>query len=140
MLYFAYGSNLNKHQMHKRCPSSRFITKGYLKNYGIYYGGECDSWDDMAYATINRKKGGLVWGAIYEISVDDMRKLDVFEDVPKDYIRKLVTIHTGGAKHKAYAYIGHRIKVGKPSSRYKVTLLSGAKADHLPKSYISTLA
>ena len=33
MFYFAYGSNLNRKQMKRRCKDSRFIKKITLKNY-----------------------------------------------------------------------------------------------------------
>ena len=44
MLYFAYGSNLNRKQMKRRCKESKYIGCYTLKNYKLafrkkYYGG-----------------------------------------------------------------------------------------------------
>ena len=34
MLYFAYGSNLNRQQMESKCPGSKYIKNYYRKGYG----------------------------------------------------------------------------------------------------------
>ncbi|MDB5183082.1 MAG: gamma-glutamylcyclotransferase [Candidatus Saccharibacteria bacterium] len=138
MLYFAYGSNLNKHQMHQRCPSAKLLSVGYLNGYTLYYGGECIDWDNKAYLNIAKHDGGQVWGAVYQMSRADIKRLDGFEDVPRDYSRKLVRIHTGAKTLNAYVYLGHKVKRGVPSFKYRRTTLIGARADHLPKNYIAS--
>ena len=79
MLYFAYGSNLNRKQMRRRCKESKYIGCYTLKNYKLafrkkYYGG--------GVADIQRKKNSNVLGAIYNISKNDEKILDVYEDFP----------------------------------------------------------
>ena len=79
MLYFAFGSNLYKKQMKRRCKDSKYICCHKLKNYKLVFrhfflgGGVAD---------VERKKNSTVLGAIYEISKQDEKKLDVYEDFP----------------------------------------------------------
>ncbi len=41
-IYFAYGSNLNKIQMQKRCPDSELISECYLPGYELTFRGVAD--------------------------------------------------------------------------------------------------
>ena len=85
MLYFAFGSNLYQRQMKKRCKDSKYIGCHKLKGYKLtfrymYYGG--------GVADVEKKKNSMVLGAIYKISKEDEKKLDVYEDFPHVYIKK----------------------------------------------------
>ena len=77
MLYFAYGSNLHRKQMKRRCKNSRFISCHILKNYQLFFRGKYGA------ADVQRKKGSSVLGAIHDISKADEKKLDVYEEFPK---------------------------------------------------------
>ena len=37
--YIAYGSNLNREQMAKRCPDAKVIGSGMLKDYELLFRG-----------------------------------------------------------------------------------------------------
>ena len=79
MLYFAYGSNLNQKQMKRRCKDSRFIKKITLKNYILTFRSKYGA------ADIEKKMGKKVYGALYNISKSDERKLDIYEEYPTLY-------------------------------------------------------
>lgn len=51
-LYVAYGSNLSKEQMARRCPTAKIYGIGFLNNWELIYRGSKTG----AYATIRRKK------------------------------------------------------------------------------------
>ena len=70
MLYFAFGSNLNRKQIKRRCKNSRFISRHILKNYQLVFRSKYGA------ADIQRKKGSSVLGAIYDINKADEKKLD----------------------------------------------------------------
>ena len=76
MLYFAYGSNLNHFQMKKRCKDSIFLKKINLKDFKLTFRSKYRA------ADIEYKKGSLVPGGLFEISKNDEKKLDVYEDFP----------------------------------------------------------
>ena len=79
MLYFAYGSNLNQKQMKRRCKDSRFIKKITLKNYILIFRSKYGA------ADIEKKMGKKVYGALYNISKSDERRLDIYEEYPTLY-------------------------------------------------------
>ena len=76
MLYFAYGSNLNRFQMKRRCKDSVFLKKINLKDFKLTFRSKYRA------ADIENKKGSLVPGAMFDISKSDEKKLDVYEDYP----------------------------------------------------------
>ena len=79
MLYFAYGSNLNHFQMRKRCKDSIYLKKINLKDFKLTFRSKYRA------ADIERKKNSIVPGALFEISKNDEKKLDIYEDYPTLY-------------------------------------------------------
>ena len=84
MLYFAFGSNLNKKQMKRRCKDSKYIGCYTLKNYKFVFRNDNYAGDaiDGGVADIQKGKNSKVLGAIYDISKKDEKILDVYEDFP----------------------------------------------------------
>ena len=76
MLYFAYGSNLHHSQMKRRCKDSIFLKKINLKDFKLNFRSEYRA------ADIEPKKNSIVPGALFQISKNDEKKLDVYEDYP----------------------------------------------------------
>tara|TARA_B100001093_G_scaffold172947_1_gene165849 strand:+ start:31 stop:432 length:402 start_codon:yes stop_codon:yes gene_type:complete len=76
MLYFAYGSNLNHFQMKRRCKDSIFLKKINLKDFRLTFRSKYRA------ADIEYKQGSLVPGGLYQISKNDEKRLDVYEDYP----------------------------------------------------------
>ena len=76
MFYFAYGSNLNHFQMKRRCKDSTFLKKINLKDFRLTFRSKYRA------ADIEYKKGSLVPGGLFQISKNDEKKLDVYEDYP----------------------------------------------------------
>ena len=85
MLYFAYGSNLNHHQMKNiRCIGSKYLKTIFLKDYQLLF---ChpNKLNKFGYANIVKKKGSRVPGAIWEITKKHEEILDRYEGFPKSY-------------------------------------------------------
>ncbi len=118
MLYFAFGSNLNRKQIKRRCKKSRFISRHILKNYQLVFRGEYGG------ADIQRKKGSSVLGAIYDINKADEKKLDVYEEFPKVYIKKYFKIW---GKKVMFYYMPSKTKQTEPSRRYLSVIIQGYK-------------
>ena len=76
MLYFAYGSNLHHFQMKRRCKDSIFLKRINLKNFRLTFRSKYRA------ADIEYKQGSLVPGGLYQISKNDEKRLDVYEDYP----------------------------------------------------------
>jgi gamma-glutamylcyclotransferase (GGCT)/AIG2-like uncharacterized protein YtfP len=76
MLYFAYGSNLNLFQMKRRCKDSIFLKKINLKDFRLTFRSKYRA------ADIEPKKNSIVPGGLFQISKNDEKKLDIYEDYP----------------------------------------------------------
>ena len=86
MLYFAYGSNLHHKQMKRRCKDSIFLKKINLKDFKLTFRSKYRA------ADIEYKKKSIVPGGLFEISKNDEKKLDVYEDFPTLYKKYYFTL------------------------------------------------
>ena len=116
MLYFAYGSNLNHKQMKKRCKDSRFIKKIILKNYVLTFRSKYGA------ADIEKKMGKNVYGALYNISKSDERRLDIYEEYPTLYTK----MYFKNNNKLIMTYLmKKKTKRSPPTSRYLDTIKQG---------------
>lgn len=81
MYYIAYGSNLNKEEMKQRCKDAKFVSLARLENYTLTYRGN----PGRAYLTVDKKKGDFVRVAVWDVSENDNKSLDEYEDYPYLY-------------------------------------------------------
>ena len=109
MLYFAYGSNLNHFQMKRRCKDSIFFKKINLKDFRLTFRSKYRA------ADIEYKKNSFVPGALFEISKNDEKKLDVYEDFPNLYKKYYFTYY--GKKVMTYT-MTKKTSFSFPTERY----------------------
>ena len=75
--YLAYGSNLNKDQMSRRCPDAKPVCRWIMANYHLVF--------RRGYLTIEPMKGGCVPCGVWAISEQDEKNLDRYEGYPRFY-------------------------------------------------------
>tara|TARA_Y100000741_G_scaffold358167_1_gene336946 strand:- start:489 stop:896 length:408 start_codon:yes stop_codon:yes gene_type:complete len=127
MLYFAYGSNLNRQQMKRRCKDSKFLKKYILKDYVLNFRSK------YKVADIEKKKKSFIPGALYEISKSDELKLDIYEDFPILYNKMYFKIKN----KKIMTYTMNLKSLFRfPSERYLNTIKKGYKDCGLDKNYL----
>ena len=118
MLYFAYGSNLHHHQMKTRCKDSRFIKKIILKDYCLTFRSKYGA------ADIEKNKGNKVYGALYDISKSDEKKLDKYEEYPTMYVKMFFLYNN----QKIMTYImAKKTKIVPPTRNYLNIIKQGYK-------------
>jgi len=127
MLYFAYGSNLHHFQMKKRCKDSFFLKKINLKNFKLTFRSRYRA------ADIEPKKNSIVPGGLFEISNNDERKLDIYEDYPTLYKKYYFTYY--GKKVMTYT-MTKKTSFTFPTERYLNIVKCGYKDCDLDKSYL----
>ena len=118
ILYFAYGSNLNHHQMKNiRCFGSRYLKTFCLKDYKLIF---ChpNKLNKFGYGNIIKKRRSKVVGAIWEITKEHEKILDNYEQFPNIY------------KKEYFYLIGKKIMF---YTMYKYFIKDP------PKSYIDTI-
>lgn len=86
--YIAYGSNLNKWQMSRRCTNATAVGIGLLKDYQLAFKGSKTG----AYLTIERAKGQTVPVGVWFVNPVDEKRLDMYEGYPDFYTKEEITI------------------------------------------------
>ena len=127
MLYFAYGSNLHHKQMKRRCKDSIFLKKINLKDFKLTFRSKYRA------ADIEYKKKSIVPGGLFEISKNDEKKLDVYEDYPTLY--KKYYFHYYGKKVMTYTMV-KKSSFKFPTDRYLSVVKRGYKDCNLDEKYL----
>jgi gamma-glutamylcyclotransferase len=136
MLYFAYGSNMNRAQMKERCPGSRFLKSARLDGHRFVYDGYSVARNGPV-ANIVPSGVDHVLGALYEITQKDKLDLDAHEGYPRDYHRKLVEVRDEeGHVYRPWTYFRTGRGLGKPHPDYERIVLQGAADCRLPDDYV----
>lgn len=119
MVYFAYGSNLCLEQMKKRCPEAIPMIVVHLKDYKLTYN---------KYANIVPCKGEEVHGAIYEISINDLKNLEKYVKYSDLYEKIYIVVQDfKGISYEAFAYVMKDQGDEKPDLRYLDVIYKGYK-------------
>ena len=127
MLYFAYGSNLNHYQMKKRCKDSKFLKNFDLKGFKLTFRSIYRA------ADIDIKKDSIVTGALFEISKNDEKKLDLYEDFPTLYKKLYFTYNN---KKVMTYYMVRKSSFMYPKEIYLNTIKQGYKDCKLDTNYL----
>jgi hypothetical protein len=136
--YIAYGSNLNVRQMRYRCPGAKLIGISAIPDYELLYKGSKTG----AYLTIEPKNGGLVPIAVWEVTADDEKRLDLYEGYPTFYYKKEVRLPVKLASGKirkvtAFVYIMHEKRsIAIPSMAYIRTCEEGYRSFGFDLKYL----
>ena len=129
--YFAYGSNLNHHQMKNiRCIGSKYLKTFFLKDYKLSF---ChpNKLNKYGYANIVKKKGSKVPGAIWQITKKHEKILDHYEEFPSSYQKKYFYLNG----KKIMFYIMNKCFVKKPPKSYINTIKEGYKNCNIDMKY-----
>ncbi|MFY9268738.1 MAG: gamma-glutamylcyclotransferase family protein [Candidatus Manganitrophaceae bacterium] len=142
MIYFAYGSNMDHEQMASRCPDFKVIGMGCLPHYTLAFTRWSRSWNSGT-ADILPEQGKEVWGILYDLTLEDLKRMDKFADYPHSYIRQDLPVVTAGGTHAsplpALTYVAIRQGVFLPSKGYLDRMVQGAEKNKLPGEYIHFL-
>ena len=138
MKFFFYADNLNPSQLKRRAPEHKFLFTGYLPDHSIQFCRWSTQWR-CGLASVIPSPGEKVWGAVFEITDEDLKILDEFEgDVPQGAYRHLpVTVITEeGEKLLVTTHAANPIGKFKPKEHYIDWVLKGLKQWKLPEECI----
>lgn len=141
-LYIAYGSNLNREQMARRCPTARIIGQTFLHNWRLMFRGGAA----CSVATIEKKRGYKVPVLVWQLQPKDEQSLDMYEGYPHLYRKETLRITVEGRRIYAMVYIMNE-KLhphGSPSDNYLNTIQTGYQSagfdgDILERAVIDSL-
>ena len=134
MLYFAYGSNLNRQQMESRCPGSKYIKNYYRKGYKLSFSWKPTRRQFTGVANIVKKAGSKVPGTIYKINSKDREQLRIHEGYYRNvYDEKFFLLN----KKKILYYMMDRgFILKRPSKDYVKIVKKGYEDRNLDNEYL----
>ena len=129
-LYFAYGSNMDQEQMHKRCPKSTVFGLTSLANFQFFI--NC-----RGVASIRPSLGETCHGLLWNISDHDWDALDWYEGVQSNFYRRVTTKiqvdlakpypAVDGVLTDCEIYVARDTAEGEPRHGYLEKVVDGAK-------------
>ena len=133
-LYFAYGSNMDRNQMVERCPNATLMGLGYLAGYSFGV-------DKKGYATVDKKAGKTVEGAVWHLTKEDEESLDVREGVRSDCYRKeYINVEYNNHEIPMLIYISNRERANTSSNKeYMRKIINATRDLSLSDDYIKTI-
>jgi len=136
--YFAYGSNMLRERLEERVEKVDYIGRAVLSDYAVSF-SKLGS-DGSGKATIVKRDGEIVEGAIFSLTENQLRMLDRFEGYPKHYIREELVVfqEEDQRSFKATTYIAclDHVKEGLlPTKEYLDFILQGAQQINARRTY-----
>jgi len=134
ILYFAYGSNLDKTQMGRRCPQAIRRSKAMLPGYRFII--NC-----RGVASIVADDQSKVEGLLWVLTENDEKALDHCEGVSSGYYEKrwLDVIMPDSSEIKALVYIATTNVIGTPRHGYLEKIVTAAECLEFSSSYVEHL-
>ena len=121
MLYFAYGSNLQRAGMLSRCPAAAPLGRAVLADHEIVF----RLWADVA-----PRPGARVAGGLWRVTPACEAALDDYEDVGVGlYRRVMLPVWPEGASEpvEALVYRMDATHMARPEPGYLATILAGCR-------------
>lgn len=141
--YFAYGSNMHPEEMSRWCSSARLLGTARLSEYRLAFTRtSVRNYPGSGVADLVAAPGQTVWGALYEISDQDLEVLDRKEAAGQAYEQVVVSVvGSDGTPTEAIAYavIEKADPEVAPSQTYLGHVIEGARACELPDGYVTLL-
>ncbi|MDD3774067.1 MAG: gamma-glutamylcyclotransferase [Patescibacteria group bacterium] len=106
--YFAYGSDMDENQIRERIGEFEVKIHAILSGYQLVFDVINNQINGAGFANIQRCNGSKVEGVAYLLSLNQLEKLDQFENVPKSYRREstFVYLKNNVLLDHVYVYMG----------------------------------
>jgi len=123
MFYAAFGANTDIEGMSHRCPDAKLLGKCVIQDYSLAF---------KYHADIEPSAGDSVEVVVWEISTNDLKRLDHFEGYPFYYLRKTVDVQFEGKVVQAVVYyMTDETRLSAPSPSYLQLLRTGYQQNGL---------
>jgi cation transport regulator ChaC len=134
MLYFAYGSNMDRAAMQQRCPGAHALGPAVLGGWRFFIGAK-------GWGSVDPASGHVVHGVLWRLTPRDRATLHTYELLHKGHydVRTLPVLFRTG-RVPAMTYVLRRRVPGQPMPGYIELVVSAARDWGLPESYIASIA
>jgi hypothetical protein len=132
-LHFAYGSNMSRALMRRRCPGARPLGPARL-----------DGWRFMimreGYASVVPEPGAAVHGVVWRLTPRDLAALNAYESLDRGlYVRRVLPVAVVGCRRPALVYVAPGRALGRPRPGYQELVVAAAREWSLPEAYVHSL-
>ena len=132
-LYFAYGSNMSRAAMARRCPGARAIGPATLEGYKFFVG--IDGW-----GSVKPSAGARVHGVLWRLTARDIAALHAYELLHQGlYDVRHLPVRNGSKRVRAMIYRLRRRAPGRPKPGYVELIAASARAWNLPERYVRSV-
>lgn len=132
-LHFAYGSNMDRAAMARRCPGATFIGRAVLEDHRFLITTD-------GYASVQRAPGEHVYGVLWRLTPRDVAALNAYENLDSGlYSRAVMPVRSDERRVSALVYVGRSRSAGKPRPGYMDEIINAARAANLPLAYVQEL-
>ncbi|MCP9472824.1 MAG: gamma-glutamylcyclotransferase [Nitrospira sp.] len=138
MKFFLYADQLNPAQLKRRAPEHRFLHLATLADHTIKFCRWSSQWR-CGLASIVPSPGELVWGGVFELTEEDVKLMDEFEnDVPQGAYRhvQITVADQEGTKELVTTYVAAPIGKFKPKDHYIEWVMKGLTRWGFPEEVI----
>jgi gamma-glutamylcyclotransferase (GGCT)/AIG2-like uncharacterized protein YtfP len=130
-LHFAYGSNMSRALMGRRCPGARGLGPARLDGWRFVITRD-------GYASLARDPGARVHGVLWRLTPRDLAALDAYEQ--RAYLRRIVPVRHRAARRPALVYLAPERGGGRARPGYQELVVASAREWQLPEDYIAGIA
>jgi gamma-glutamylcyclotransferase (GGCT)/AIG2-like uncharacterized protein YtfP len=133
MLHFAYGSNMDRAAMRRRCPGAVALGPAALDNWRFIVSRD-------GYASIVPAPGETVHGVLWRLSPRDLAALNAYESIDSGlYRRRMLPVRRDGGRRQALVYVGREQRPGRPRPGYQDAVVAAARDWELADDYVRSL-
>ena len=141
MKYFAYGSNMLKERLRARVCGALALSKVCMLGYQVRFHKRSEDGSGKCNLIETGSHEDRVYGVVFEISKEQLEKLDVTEGHGKGYAHKYIPLPNRPAEN-ALAYVAEPKYIDDELSPYRWyhgLVIAGAEQNGLPVNYIEEL-
>ena len=129
-LYFAYGANMERAAMAKRCTGATALGPARLTGWRYVIAD--------GYGSIAPASGSHVYGVLWRLTPRDLAALHAYEQ--RAYLRRIVPVRHGPAHRPALVYLAPERGGGTARPGYQELVVAAARDWQLPAAYVTALA
>ena len=133
MLHFAYGSNMSRALMHRRCPQAKAIGTASISGWRFVITPD-------GFGSIAPSAGGVVHGVLWRLTPRDLAAINAYESLDSGlYARRILPVRQGSRQVPALLYIARRRGEGRPRPGYMTVVLEAARDWKMPERQLRLL-
>ena len=133
MLHFAYGSNMSRALMHRRCPQAKALGTASISGWRFVITPD-------GFGSIARSAGSAVHGVLWRLTPRDLAAINAYESLDSGlYARRILPVRHGSRRVPALLYIARRRGEGRPRPGYMTVVIAAARDWKMPERQLRLL-